>query len=254
MLEKVVLPNGRVIFGAIYIWNHKLKKATELAPKVVLAFRGMLPGWDGIVDLSTPSSTRKLSAMLKVAMDKVISVRQLSNHGKVGLCGHSLGAATALILGKCLASSCIYLETFLFNPPIVLDYLWHGIVDRESMGINPISLHAWDMFALAKEHWFPKESKKFFRNLVKWKPRLLVNAEDVICNGYIDYYGTRNTKEDACYLEYGLPFVTPSALVVVNDESTQECHEIKQWWNHNLSEGPCLRFDEDYTLIIEVSG
>lgn len=104
-----------------------------------------------------------LSAMLAVTMirSSLCINTQYLNHGKVGLCGHSLGAGMALIVGKHLVISRVCLEIFLFNPPIVLDCLLDGAADGKYMGSNPIGLLAWNMFVLTnKQYLLPNKCKR----------------------------------------------------------------------------------------------
>ncbi|KAF3787532.1 GDSL esterase/lipase [Nymphaea thermarum] len=236
LLQALVDPDEGVIFGAIYVRNPRVA-APESAPQMVMAFRGMVTSWDQISDPNTPSSSHIFSDMLKVALENIGSLGYYSKHGRAWLCGHSLGAAMGLIAGKFLARSGTYLDTFLFNPPIVLHYLRKGQIDfyTESLWDDPIGLIAWNMFVLAHKEYMSKEGKKGFENLVKWQPRLLVNPGDFICNGYIDYYGERDSTKEGCQLELSLPFVNPSACLVLNVGSSEECHGIKQWWDRNLN-------------------
>ncbi|XP_031504454.1 GDSL esterase/lipase At4g10955-like [Nymphaea colorata] len=239
LLQTLVDPDEGVIFGAIYL----RVAAPESAPQMVMAFRGMVAGWDEISDPNTPSSSHifsnTFSGMLKVALalQNTGSLGYYSKHGGAWLCGHSLGAAMGLIAGKFLATSGTYLDTFFFNPPIVLYYLRKGQLDfyTKSLWNDPIGLIAWNMFILAHKEYISNEGGKGFDNLVKWQPRLLVNPGDFICNGYIDYYEDRDSTKEACQLELSLPFVNPSACLVLNVGSTEECHGIKQWWDRNLN-------------------
>ncbi|XP_049937119.1 GDSL esterase/lipase At4g10955-like [Nymphaea colorata] len=244
LLEKLISPDDGGIFGAVY--QRTIRLDAPKTPFRVLAFRGMVTDCDRrTIKLNMPFGSLAWFNNFKVA---VAAVHRLSllcgQENKIWLCGHSVGAAIGLLVGKIKAKGGIYLDTFLFNPPIVLDHLGKGpqALFKNTMDINPVGFFAWYLFVNA-ENEAVSSGQTAFQNLVKWQPRFLLNPGDFICSGYLKYYHQPDMAKIQPYptadpydAEVRLPFVTPSACLILNmaRKGAGECHGIKQWWDVDL--------------------
>lgn len=113
------------IFGAIY----ELKPLASYynysgdgSPRYVIAFQGTLPkpgslSWDLELDLHLMKNGLHLTSRFEIAMEAVRTMVAAAGASNVWLAGHSLGSAMAMLAGKTMAKTGIFLETFLFNPP-----------------------------------------------------------------------------------------------------------------------------------------
>ncbi|XP_031504002.1 GDSL esterase/lipase At4g10955-like isoform X2 [Nymphaea colorata] len=255
LLKELISPDDDGIFGAIY--QRTIHLDAPETPFLVLAFRGMVTDCDRRTVLNMPFGGLAWSNNFKVALEAVHRLSLLcGQENKIWLCGHSLGAAIGLLVGKIKAKGGIYLDTFLFNPPIVLDHLGKGVLDlfKNTTFINPLGFIAWNMFVNAQKEAVSSDAgQKAFQNLVKWQPRFLLNPGDFICSGYIKYYHQRdmakiplfswpnwmpqlNPTAGPQFEELHLPYVTPSACLILNmaEKGAGECHGIKQWWDDDL--------------------
>ncbi|GLT49737.1 hypothetical protein SLA2020_232720 [Shorea laevis] len=269
------------IFGAIYEYeppSSHYNDSIEQSPRYVIAFRGTLKKRATVVRdfwlnfrifRYKLHRTSRFKTGMQAVQDKVVSV----GDSNVWLAGHSLGAAMAMLAGRAMAKTGIFLESFLFNPPFVS-------VPVPIERIKNRTLKHWIRFAdsvitaalaLALE---PKNlnqgnvSEDPFAALSPWLPCLFVNPGDLICSEYIGYFEHRREMEEIgaeCIekiatqhsfrglvktfrgllkrlvgkdSEAAEPFhLIPSANLTVNQTPTEDCknaHDLHQWWRPDL--------------------
>ncbi|KAK0587486.1 hypothetical protein LWI29_023711 [Acer saccharum] len=175
------------------------------------------------------------------------------------LAGHSLGSAMALLAGKTMAKTGIFLESFLFNSPflsapieIIKDKkVKHGI--RIAGSVITVGL------ALAmKKNNHNNRSGHPFLALSALVPCLFVNPADYICSEYVGYFKHRKKMEEigvggieglATQHSLGGLFMSPmgkesepihlipSANLTANLTPSTDfklAHGIHQWWRPDL--------------------
>lgn len=146
LLETLIESDGS-IYGAIFEYKYYNYYQSILGlrttPRYVIAFRGTILEADTwfrdaannlrILFDSLQQGTRFADAML--AIHKMVAKY---NDASVWLTGHSLGAGLALLAGKTMARYGIFLETYIFNPPVSsfpLEQLFHSRVVKGAIRI-----------------------------------------------------------------------------------------------------------------------
>ncbi|KAG5400215.1 hypothetical protein IGI04_014822 [Brassica rapa subsp. trilocularis] len=119
------------IFGAIYQLkpppqqeDTAITTVESKAPRYVIAFRGTLtkPGSisrDLELDIHIIRNGLHRTSRFDIAMQAVGSMATSVGASNLWITGHSMGAAMALLAGKTLAKTGVYVKSFLYNPPFV---------------------------------------------------------------------------------------------------------------------------------------
>ncbi|ERN14118.1 GDSL esterase/lipase At4g10955 isoform X2 [Amborella trichopoda] len=247
------------IFGAIYVRKYKENNA----PNIVVAFRGTIPQGESFQrDFKLNLEILKNELHRTSRFEHSIQVvRSLVCHDQsLWLAGHSLGSALAMLVGRTMVESGLFLETYLFNPPfssIPIDRIKNRRV-REGLMIASSFVTAGLAVVLKKKSGGAKHA---FLALEKWFPNLFVNPNDPICSAYIGYFehrrkmeeigaskierlATQNSIGDLVSGAFGREskpsHLVPSANLTVNLDHSKDfksAHGIQQWWQ------PDLRFE-----------
>ncbi|KAF3795068.1 hypothetical protein EJ110_NYTH06169 [Nymphaea thermarum] len=110
-----------LIIGAVF----RLKEASRtspFAPAMVIAVRSTLDNHDWGVNADTFLGRGHKRHTCRIVMEQAESlVRDHGMESNLWLCGHSLGAAVATIVGEQMANKGCFFRTFLFNPPYILN-------------------------------------------------------------------------------------------------------------------------------------
>ncbi|KAF8379709.1 hypothetical protein HHK36_029154 [Tetracentron sinense] len=255
------------IFGAIYEFKppaSNFNHSTQDAPRYVIAFRGTInkPGSfsrDLKLDLHLIQNGLHRTSRFEIAMQAVRNVVAAVEDSNIWLAGHSLGSAMAMLAGKNMAKTGIFLKVFLFNPPffsapierIKDKKLKHGIRIASSFITAGITV-------AVKGHQQRTRSEDPFVVLSAWVPCLFVNPADHICSEYIGYFEHRKKMEEigaggigrlATQNSIGGLFLSaigkeseplhliPSANLTVNlspSPDFKRAHGIHQWWNPDM--------------------
>ncbi|KAJ6326600.1 hypothetical protein OIU78_013656 [Salix suchowensis] len=255
------------IFGAIYEFKppeSHYQNSVEERPCYVIAFRGTIikPGSmlrDLELDMSIIINRLHEKSRFETAIQAVRNVVAKVGESNVWLAGHSMGAATALLAGKTMAKTGIFLQTFLFNPPFISAPIEWIKDKRVKHGLRIASSVTTAGLALATE----KNSRNSrsvdpFATLSAWIPFLFVNQGDPFCAEYIGYFKHRKKMYDigigaierlatknalvsllmtAMGMESEPLHLIPSANLIVNLSyltPCQEAHWISQWWRPDL--------------------
>ncbi|KAJ3684825.1 hypothetical protein LUZ61_013989 [Rhynchospora tenuis] len=244
------------------------------APSFIVAFRGTLLrkktfirdlkldlGIAGIVENRLENDNRVKNGYQ--VLDKLVNTH---GHQKIWLAGHSLGAAIAILVGKWMAKSNVFVQSFLFNPPYV------SIPIEKTIGSTKIKngirvangfLKAGFVSLLKPE--VSTTSNDCFEMLESWVPQLFVNHDDDICCEYIGYYERKEKMKaiDASHVEAIIAknsvrdlvwnfsgnvseplHSIPSAVLNVNKKRNiliggiiggLMAHRICQWWQQDLT-------------------
>ncbi|KAL8252002.1 hypothetical protein R6Q59_035695 [Mikania micrantha] len=190
----------------------------------------------------------------------------------VWLAGHSLGASIAMLAGRELAKSGLYLETYLFSPPFNSVPIENLIKNQTLKRVVRIwaSIIKAGIAIIVKRPSEDLEEDAFIM-LSEWKPNMFVNPKDPICSEYIGYFQHRvNMNEigmgdveriaardsiisliSRAFGRISVPLhLLPTANLTVNDsltESVRKAHKIDQWWQEPFEGSTKLyRFDTDY--------
>lgn len=113
------------IFGGIYEYNSPQPDTVDsVVPRYVIAFRGTLTKADSItrdieLDIHIIRNGLHRTSRFEIAMQAVRSMAGSVGAESFWLTGHSLGAAMALLAGKTMAKTGVYVKSLLFNPPFV---------------------------------------------------------------------------------------------------------------------------------------
>lgn len=258
------------IFGAIYEYkappSHS-ELSTVGIPRYVIAFRGTLTKPDSFsrdleLDFHLIRNGLHMTSRFEIAMQAVRNMVASVSNSNVWLAGHSLGSAMAMLAGKTMAKTGIFLEAFLFNPPffsapierIKDKKVKHGLRIAGSVITAGLAL-------AAKKNYNNSRSVDPFLALSEWVPCLFVNPADHICSEYIGYFEHRKKMEDigagaierlATQHSLGGLFMNvmgkgsdsdpvhliPSANLIVNltpSRDLKEAHGIHQWWKPELN-------------------
>ncbi|XP_010538833.1 PREDICTED: GDSL esterase/lipase At4g10955 [Tarenaya hassleriana] len=208
------------IFGGIYEYrppsssSHSIK-SLELRPRYVIAFRGTLTKPDSVsrdieLDIHIIRNGLHRTTRFEIAIQAVRSmVAAAVGNGSSGiwLAGHSLGAAMALLTGKTIAKTGIFLESFVFNPPFLSPPLERIKDKRIKHGIRIAGSVITAGLALAakatqnhhhhgQQHRAALTGNDPFTALSEWLPRLYVNSNDHLSSEYVGYFEHRKKMEE----------------------------------------------------------
>lgn len=273
LLRHLVDDADSSIFGAVYGFkppasycNHSL----DGSPRYVIALRGTLTKPDSLsrdlqLDLHFIRNGLHQTSRFEIAMQAIRNTVAAVGESNVWLAGHSLGSALAMLAGKTMAKTGIFLESFLFNPPFLSapierikdKRLKHGIRIAGSVITAGLTL------AMKGNHQ-RNGSEDPFAALSAWFPSLFVNPADNICSEYIGYFDHRKKMKEigAGGIERlatqnsigGLlmsamgnnsepPHLIPSATLIINltpSPDFKHAHGIHQWWQPDLQLQPKL--------------
>ncbi|KAJ7525330.1 hypothetical protein O6H91_17G046000 [Diphasiastrum complanatum] len=248
--------------GAVYKWKGVPFFKPKNAPLIVVAFRGtsldsQATSSDMAVNIRIISNklheTSRFEAAL-VVVKRMIAAYRLNN---ICIVGHSLGAALGLLIGRRMAEEGCYLETHLFNPPFA------SLPLEMALGSNAFSrqlrlLHILVTSALAfllKDLESGRQVSESLKPLDDWFPDLYVNANDVICSPYLDYFSVNKhlmIPFEGALAPYAKPFslrglllsmyrtdftphhLIPSARLHVSYmrfDGALEAHYLSSWWS-----------------------
>lgn len=260
------------IFGAVYEYTPLGYNGNDKVPHHVIAFRGTITKGDAFsrdleLDIHIIKNELHFSSRFETAIQAVRNTVATFGGSNVWLTGHSLGSAMAMLAGKTMAKTGVFLEAFLFNPPffsapierIKDKKVKHGIRIATSVVTAGLAFAA----SVKKTNTRQKNpSIDSFAAISKWVPCLFVNPADHICSEYIGYFEHRKKMEEigigaieklATQHSLGGLFMNflgkeseepmhliPSAALMVNlTPSSQgdfkEAHGIHQWWRLDLS-------------------
>ncbi|KAK8542972.1 hypothetical protein V6N12_015547 [Hibiscus sabdariffa] len=295
-----LIESDQCIFGAIFEYrplDYSYHSNIHESPRYVIAFRGTLLKLGSLardiqLDIDIIRNGLDRTARSAIAIRTVRDTVAMAGISKVWLTGHSQGASIAMLAGKMMAKSGIFLQSFLFNPPHVSapierigdETLKHGI--RLAGTIIKAGL----AFANAKNdrNKDPKsgnENRDSFAAISGWIPCLFVNPGDPICSEYIGYFEHRRKVESFGFAAKALARKTsqtslgnlvlnavgaqgvesseplhllPSANLTVNLSPSQDfkqAHGLCQWWRPDLNL-KCHVYKEDpgLTLITNDAG
>ncbi|XP_027362018.1 GDSL esterase/lipase At4g10955-like [Abrus precatorius] len=255
------------IFGAIYEFKPPSSMHNDTlhrSPRYVVAFRGTITKGDSVsrdieLDIHFVRNLLHKTSRCERAIQAVQSMVATVGGSNIWLTGHSLGSALALLSGKAMAKTGIFIESFLFNPPYVSAPIERIKDQKLKHGLRIASSVVTAGLAFAMK---AKQNKNLsfdaFAALSAWVPCLFVNPSDHICCEYIGYFEHRKKMEEigagsiqklasqhslSCLLMGGLGMeseplhVIPSASVTVNftpSEDFRAAHGIHQWWKPDL--------------------
>ncbi|KAH6801842.1 alpha/beta-Hydrolases superfamily protein [Perilla frutescens var. frutescens] len=200
------------------------------------------------------------TSRFEIAIQAVRHVVATFGSNNIWLAGHSLGAAMALLAGKNMAKSGVFLDAFLFNSPFFSAPIERIKDKKVKHGLRFAGSVITAGLALAmKNNNQTHRSGGTFLALSAWLPHLFVNPSDHICSEYVGYFEHRRQMEEmgAGAIEKlatqhsmgGLllnalgkqteepPHLIPSAHVTVNRTPARdfkEAHGIHQWWRTDL--------------------
>ncbi|XP_058100433.1 GDSL esterase/lipase At4g10955-like [Magnolia sinica] len=268
IIRKLVDDADFSIFGAIYEFKfptaNQSHSAAPEAPKYIIAFRGTITKPDSILqdlksDLDFIRNCLHRNSRFELAMQAVQDIVSDVGPLNVWLCGHSLGSAMAMLAGKNMAKTNIFLESFLFNPPFVSAPI-ERIKDKKlKQGIRLAGSVITALGAIAvKSHQGRSISEDSFAMWSAWVPCLFVNPEDHFCSKYIRNFehrekmekigaggigrlATQNSKRDLLLTAFGKEsdplHLLPSANLIINKSPSADfrtAHGIQQWWRPDL--------------------
>lgn len=237
-------------------------------PRYVIAFRGttikkhsvLQDVWLDlkIFEHGLHQSTRYGVAML--AVQTLVSAVGASN---VWLTGHSLGSSIAMLVGKNMAKTGNYLESYLFNTPFIRPPIDKIECVEVKRGVRFASSLVKAGLTVAmkgyKENRSPDDP---FTAVSAWVPNLFVNPADLICSEYIGYFEHRDRMEylgvsgierlatqtsvtgllkSAIFgIESEVVHVVPSACLTINRSPSSKlpnfmkAHGLQQWLRDDL--------------------
>lgn len=269
LLRHLVDAADSSIFGAIYEFKPPASHCNDSldgSPQYVIAFRGTLNKPDSIsrdleLDLHVIQNGLHKTSRFEIAIQAVRNMAAAVGDSNVWLAGHSLGSAMAMLAGKTMAKSGIFLQSFLFNPPFLSAPVERIKDKRVKHGIRFASsvITAGLAFATKAKHE-RNVVEDSFAAFSAWVPCLFVNPADHICSEYIGYFEHRKKMEEigAGGIErlatqnsiggllmnaLGNAPVTeplhliPSASLTINlthSEDFKQAHGIHQWWTPDL--------------------
>ncbi|EOA21008.1 hypothetical protein CARUB_v10001343mg [Capsella rubella] len=254
------------IYGAVFqnMINYEITPNSIVPPRYVIALRGTVLSVFAVNDLMQNSRLpfeilQKGDKSMHIVEEIQSFVSKIGNT-TVWIVGHSLGAALALLAGKTMAKSGLFLEAYIFNPPI-------SLIPLEHLGFNDTLNFTYrftrDIFkaGMAKVLSFDEDQEgQQLKNLASWKPYLFVNQSDPISSEYIG-----NSKHIFKMTKVGLGKIAslaaaysvrrkcssfgreepsdhlhflPSVIMWINKTAVSsdihESHGIHQWWNPML--------------------
>ncbi|KAK8591313.1 hypothetical protein V6N13_031361 [Hibiscus sabdariffa] len=241
-----LIESDQCIFGAIFEYrpsDYSYHYNIHESPRYVIAFRGTLLKLGSLardvqLDIDIIRNGLDRTARSKIAISTVQDTVAKVGISKVWLTGHSQGASIAMLAGKMMAKSGIFLQSFLFNPP-------HNDRNKDPKTGN--------------------ENRDSFAAISGWIPSLFVNPGDPICSEYIGYFEHRRKVESFGFAAKALARKTsqtslgnlvlnavgaqgvesseplhllPSANLIVNLSPSQDfkqAHGLCQWWRPDLN-------------------
>lgn len=262
-LDEKLIDDDRSIFGAIYEFTSP--SDSNGTPRYIIAFRGTLIKGDACfrdlkLDLRIVIRTLHQTSCFKIAMQTVWNKVAAYGNSNIWLTGHSLGAAKAMLVGKSMAKTNVFLEAFLFNPPFISapieriknENVKHGIRFGKSLITAGVTVA---VKACRGHHQQMNVLEDPFVALSEWVPHLYVHPDDHICSEYLGYFEHREkmeemglgcveslaTQNSLCSLvrsamgkESEEPLhLIPSANLIVNlvpAKGFKQAHGIRQWW------------------------
>ncbi|XP_028774726.1 GDSL esterase/lipase At4g10955 [Neltuma alba] len=263
------------IFGAIYEFkpppSSKGNDTVNISPRYVIAFRGTIPRGDSVyrdiqLDMHFVRNGLHQTSRSDIAVQAARNMVAAVGDSNIWLAGHSLGSALAMLTGKRMAKSGMFIQSFLFNPPFVSAPIERIKNKNLKLGIRVASSVITAGLTLAMKARQKKEVSLDdhlgpFPALSSWVPCLFVNPSDHICSEYIGYFEHRKTMEEigiggierlatqnsigdllmsAFGKESEAAHLIPSASLTVNVTPVQDfraAHGIHQWWK------PCLSLE-----------
>ncbi|XP_042480179.1 GDSL esterase/lipase At4g10955-like [Macadamia integrifolia] len=259
------LMDNNSIFGAVYEFkppNSNFHRSIQKAPRYVIAFQGTVfrPG-SFTCDLRSVILTVKnevsVTSRFEIAIQTVQNMVAAVGASNTWLTGHSLGSTLAMLTGKNMARTGIYLQAFLFNPPF-LSTPFEWIKDeklKECIRVTRSFITA-GLAIVLKDPRQRSGLEDDFVALSSWVPCLFVNPADPISSEYIGYFGNRKQMEEIGARKIGelatqnsIPnllfgkkeseplHVLPSANLTINLSSSSNsklAHEIFQWWSKKV--------------------
>ncbi|KAJ1386090.1 Fungal lipase-like domain [Sesbania bispinosa] len=255
------------IFGAIYEFKPPPSMCNDTlhrGPRYVVAFRGTITRADSVsrdieLDIHFVRNGLHQTSRSEIAIQAVRNMVASVGVSNIWLAGHSLGSAIALLAGKTMAKTGIFIESFLFNPPYVSAPI-ERIKDKKlKHGLRIVGSVVTAGLAIAMKAKQQKNlSLDSFAALSAWVPCLFVNPSDHICSEYVGYFEHRRKMEEigagsieklatqnslTCLLmsafgkESEPLHLIPSASLTVNftpPRDFREAHGIHQWWKPDL--------------------
>ncbi|CAN8232840.1 unnamed protein product [Cochlearia groenlandica] len=203
------------IFGGIYEYKPSSKPDSS-APRYIIAFRGTLTKPDSIsrdfeLDIHILRNGLHKTTRFEIAMQAVRSMADTN----LWVTGHSMGAAMALLAGKTLAKTGVYVKSFLFNPPFVSPPIERIANERVKSGLRIAGSLITAGLALsrtikqAQQQPTPQQQQLQPRNLSEeenalealssWVPEVYVNPGDHLCSEYIGFFEHRGAMEQFGY-------------------------------------------------------
>ncbi|EEF51361.1 GDSL esterase/lipase At4g10955 [Ricinus communis] len=282
LLRKLVDDVDSSIFGAIYEfkppttpYNYSL----DQSPRYVIAFRGTVTKPDSLsrdleLDLHIIRNGLHETSRFEIAMQAVRNVVATVGESNVWLAGHSLGAAMALLAGKTMAKTSIFIQAFLFNSPFFSAPIERIKDKRVKHGLriaSSVITAGLAIAATAKKNYQNRQAVNLFNQqnhgsvdpfiaVSAWRPSLFVNLGDHICSEYVGYFEHRKKMDDigigaierlatqnsisglimsamGKQSESEPLHLLPSANLTVNltpSQDFKEAHGIHQWWRPDL--------------------
>ncbi|KAF5734994.1 Dynamin-related 5A [Tripterygium wilfordii] len=272
LLRNLVDDADFCIFGAIYEFKPPSSHgeiSTKGTPKYVIAFRGTLTKPDSFsrdieLDIHLIRNGLHRTSRFEIAMQAVRNMVASVGGSNVWLAGHSLGAAMAMLAGKTMAKTGIFLESFLFNPPFLSAPIERIKEKKVKHGIRIAASVITAGLAIANASKNPRshQSNDQFTTLSAWVPGLFVNPADHVCSEYIGYFehrkkmeeigagsieklATQNSLTSLLMTAIGKQqpqdqeplHLIPSANVTVNltpSRDLKAAHGIHQWWSPDM--------------------
>lgn len=258
------------IFGAIYKFapsESYCGGSKDKCPQFIIAFRGTLTKGDAFtrdlqLDVHIMRNGLHQTSRFETAIQAVRHVVATFGSSNIWLTGHSLGAAMAMLAGKTMAKTGVFLDAFLFNPPFLsapIERIKDKNVKHGLRFATSVITAGLAFAAKAKNKNVNTQSGSTFAALSAWTPCLFVNPSDPICAEYIGYFEHREKMEtmgagviEKIATQHSLGglvmnfmgkesdeplHLIPSANLTVNltpPADFKEAHGIHQWWKPDL--------------------
>ncbi|KAH7864715.1 hypothetical protein Vadar_032940 [Vaccinium darrowii] len=236
-LDEKLIDVDLSIFGAIYEFTSP--SCSEGTPRCIIAFRGTLTKGDARlldfeVDLDIIRNRLHRTPRFQNAMQTVRNKVAAYGNSNVWLTGHSLGAAIAMLVGKSMAKTNVFLEAFLFNPPFVSapieiiknKNVKHGI----RIGKSLITAGVTVAVKARRGHHQQMDGKE--------DPFVALKKMEDIGAGCVERLATQNSLGGLVMSAMGKEseeplHLIPSANLIVNlvpAKGFKQAHGIHQWW------------------------
>ncbi|KAK1367211.1 Fungal lipase-like domain containing protein [Heracleum sosnowskyi] len=268
LYRQLVDDSNSSIFGAIYEvdftkQDHSI--SVHEMPHYVIAFRGTIRKGDAFqqdlqLDFQVIRNGLHQTSRFEIAIQAVRSLVATFGNSNIWLAGHSLGSSMALLAGKKMAKTGVFLEAFLFNPPFLSAPIERIKQKKVKHGIRFAGSVITAGLAFTVNAKQKNRSEDPFIALSAWVPCLFVNPADHICSEYVGYFEHRKKMEEigaggierlatqhsigdlvmraiGKESEEALHLI-PSANLTVNltpSESFKKAHGIHQWWRTDLN-------------------